>query len=158
MLHTIRSIVGQGHTWNLPQLRARRMRQACWLGRPQWLVCFGRMAPPALPAAGDPAPVRRALVSLDIDGVDPAAVYRVQITCGGRRLFDIGAYEGRSGHVSSAGEILKAMAAVTGGAGMSISGAELDAAGGTGALTVRLCLLVPDAAAACGARVRARLR
>lgn len=157
MLHSLRSAIGLGQTWELPQLRARRTRFVCGLGRPQWLVCFGRRAPPGASGA-DGGAARRALLSLDIDGIAPESVYRVQVICGRRRLFDIGAHESRSGHVSSAGEILKAMAAVTGGAGMTIPGAELDVEGVREPLAVRLCLIVPDVAGATSARVRARVR
>jgi hypothetical protein len=157
MPHTSGSTFEHVPSWELPRRRARRLHFGCSLGQAPWLVCFGRSGLPGAEGSGGGGPLPRAFVSLHIDGIAPQAVYRVQVTRGNQRLFDIGAFEGRSGHVSSAGEILTAMAAVMGGTGMSIPGEELGPVGAHPPLAVRLCLLAADVRGTGGVRVRARL-
>ncbi len=85
----------------------------------EWLLCFEPPRDDGLDATHD-----MPLSAIRIAGVPPSEVRWVQVSCLERTVFEIDSHQGRSGHCSAAGEIVQAVAGMSGRFGMFIGGCD----------------------------------
>lgn len=97
----------------------RVARCADALGQPEWLLRFEPPQDEGLDAAHD-----LPLSAIRITGVLPSAVRWVQVSCLEQTVFEVDSHLGRTGHCSAAGEIVQAMAGMSGLSGMCIGGSD----------------------------------
>lgn len=112
-----------------------------------WLRYTGRRC-----RRGDAVRVRE----LRVDGVQPDQVLHIDVSLQDRLLFSLDSVQDRGGRVSTAGQMLQAMARYGGRHGLSIAAAELGSPPSLAGLVVRLQLQADEGAAPQWVSVQAR--
>ncbi len=136
----------------LPRFECKLEAAPDWQWRAHWVLGFG------WPAGGASVAPGRPLADIDIDGVMPERLQSIQVRAGSELIYSVDSSQGRGGQVTTAGDLVFAIASQYGRPGLWIAAEHLRPGVMLNALNLQLRVHADEPGALCGIQVRARSR